>query len=136
VAEHPGSFGIKSLFRHLGYSQRDYTEFRRVLHQLFDSSEIERRGKRRLFIPQKEVIIEGILRLTPHGYGFVDRGDMPSVFIGAREARKACDGDRITVSVFDSGHEAGPEGRILEVDDPRGGYLRSTIATGFPCWAD
>lgn len=63
----------------------------------------------------KPKIVRGTLRLTPHGYGFVDReGD--SIFISAREARKAFDGDRVEVAITDRGHRAGPEGLIVGID--------------------
>ena len=119
LSSHQGSFGIKRLFKQLGYSQKNYTEYRKILHELLDSGRIEQRGKRRLFLPEKEKAISGILRLTSHGYGFIDREGESSVFIGAREARKAFDGDLIKVAVHHSGHEAGPEGLILEVDSSK-----------------
>jgi len=53
--------------------------------------------------------------LTSHGYGFIDRKE-GSVFINAREARKAFDGDIVEVVLIDTGHASGPEGEILSVD--------------------
>jgi ribonuclease R len=67
--------------------------------------------------------VKGVLRLTARGYGFIDRQDGSSVFISAREANKAFDGDLVQVELHDSGHEAGPEGRNLQADRSRRSLL-------------
>jgi ribonuclease R len=63
--------------------------------------------------------ISGILRLTQHGYGFVDLEEDASVFIAKSEAQKAFDGDLVKVEVHDRGHAAGPEGHILSIQSER-----------------
>ena len=107
---------MKGLFQQLGLPRRDFEEYRRTLHELIESGELAHAGKRKLTAPHKLKFIEGILRLTPHGYGFIDREEGSSIFISAREAQKAFDGDRVKVEVRDRGHAAGPEGAIVEVD--------------------
>lgn len=114
-----GSCGVKRLFRQLGFPQRIYPEYLQIIHELLENGQIEQRSKRRLFLPKKEKIIRGTLRLTTHGYGFIDQPGKSSVFINAREARRALDGDLVTVAVHDKGHPEGPEGVILEVDAER-----------------
>ena len=115
LTDRPGLYGIKGLFRELGLSRKRYNEYRQTLHNLLDNGQIVHLGRRRLAVRKKPKIIQGILRLTPHGYGFIDRQE-DSIFINAREARKAFDGDLVEVEVIDRGHEAGPEGRILNVE--------------------
>lgn len=63
--------------------------------------------------------ISGILRLTQHGYGFVDLEEGASVFIAQREAQKAFDGDLVKVEVHDRGHASGPEGFIVGIESDR-----------------
>lgn len=117
LALHPDrSLGAKALFRVLGLHRKDYTQYQSVLNRLMESGQVEQKGKRRLRIQTSHPLTQGTLRLTQHGYGFVDQDDGSSVFIGAREARKAFDGDIVTVEVTDSGHASGPEGRIVRVD--------------------
>ncbi|TKJ41777.1 hypothetical protein CEE37_04195 [candidate division LCP-89 bacterium B3_LCP] len=116
ISENPGAFGIKHLFRYTGIPQREYSEYRRVLHALLDEGKIEKHGKRRLFPKQELEVLKGKLRLTQHGYGFVDRNDGSSVFISAKQASKAYDGDIVEVSLHDTGHKSGPEGTVVSID--------------------
>ncbi len=71
----------------------------------------------------------------------MDRENEPSIFISAREAEGAVDGDRVKVEIHDRGHEAGPEGRIIDIDrskrplllgrlQRRGGRWMAEIKTG------
>jgi len=117
LAENPdAAFGTRELFRHLGLRRKDYEDYRWTLHQMMDSGEIQRLSKRHLSAPRTPQTATGILRLTARGFGFVERPGEPAIFIAAREAEKAFDRDRVTVEVHDRGHEAGPEGRIVEVE--------------------
>ncbi|HDH57605.1 MAG TPA: hypothetical protein ENF16_03240, partial [Bacteroidetes bacterium] len=100
LTDRPGLYGIKGLFRELGLSRKRYNEYRQTLHNLLDNGQIVHLGRRRLAVRKKPKIIQGILRLTPHGYGFIDRQE-DSIFINAREARKAFDGDLVEVEVID-----------------------------------
>lgn len=114
-ARSESSYGAKELFKRLGYSRNLYDEYQEVLHQLLMIRKIEKVGKRKIRLSKQKEIISGILRLTPHSYGFVDRDHNSSIFISAHEARNALDGDWIKVELHDRGHEAGPEGRIVEI---------------------
>lgn len=113
--QNPGDLGAKALFRELGLHTGDYDEYYRALSQLVENGQVQRQ-RRRLSLPQKSPLITGIIRLTQHGYGFIDLQEKKSVFIPAKEAQRVLDGDRVTVEVKNRGHEAGPEGRIVEVD--------------------
>ncbi len=99
--------------------RRDYEDFQRTLRQLIESGEVIRRGKKKLTLRQQPELVTGTLRLTAHGYGFVDRENGSSIFIKAREADKTFDRDAVKVEIHDSGHQAGPEGRIVEVETER-----------------
>ncbi len=140
MRESPGVFNIKSLARHLGYGRKRYDQYRETLQQLISQGRIVRLRGGRLQVQEKPKITSGKLRLTRHGYGFLDRTE-GSVFISAREARKAFDGDLITVSLHDSGHSEGPSGQILDVDPEsrlpllarlrrRGGEWLAEVKTG------
>jgi ribonuclease R len=108
-------YSARELFKHLGYSRKVYDDYQEVLNQLLKIRKIEKVGKRKFRIANKREIVSGILRLTPHGYGFMDRNRNSSIFINAREASGALDGDWIKVELHDRGHEAGPEGHIVEI---------------------
>jgi ribonuclease R len=136
----PRVFNTKSLFSHLGYGHNRYDEYREALQQLMSQGRVVRLKGGRLQAKEEPKITSGKLRLTKHGYGFVDRVD-GSIFINAREARKAFDGDLITVSLHDSGHSEGPSGQILKVDPEsrlpllarlrrRGGEWLADVKTG------
>lgn len=113
-----GALGVKGLFRRLNYHRSQYGEYRATLHQLLENGQVVRIGRRRLGIPRKQETFRGRLRLTPHGYGFVDRAN-DSIFISAAEARQAYDGDEVEVSVVDVGHSAGPSGQIINIDESK-----------------
>ncbi|MBU0518253.1 VacB/RNase II family 3'-5' exoribonuclease [bacterium] len=131
---------MKGLFRKLDYHRNQYPEYRAALQHLIDNGQVIRIGRRQLGIPQKQKTVRGRLRLTPHGYGFVDREE-DSIFISAAEARQAYDGDEIEVSIVDVGHSAGPAGHIISVDEEkrlpllarlrhRGGETLADVKTG------
>ena len=70
--------------------------------------------------PKKELIIRGIIRMHPRGFGFLVPDD-PSkcsqdVFIPKHLTDNAVDGDQVEISVnLESQSEKGPDGKILSI---------------------
>ncbi|MFH1863172.1 MAG: RNB domain-containing ribonuclease, partial [bacterium] len=106
----------QELFRLAGLQHSDRAAFRYTLQQMLHDGLLERRSKRRLALPQSPKIVTGILRLTRHGYGFIDISSDESVLIPAREARQAFNGDRIQIEVIEGRSSEEAAGRIISVD--------------------
>jgi ribonuclease R len=109
-------FTLKSLFQRLGLKQRYFAEYRRTVRQLIAEGRIQQASNRRLSLCGKSDTITGIIRLARGGYGFIDQPDGTSVFIPIRDAKRALDGDSVTVKITHRRHQAGPEGQIIEID--------------------
>ncbi len=76
---------------------RDFSSF---LFSLIKSGDLFTTSDREYFIPKIEGTIEGIIRLNPKGFGFVDREDQASIFVTSQNTLGAMDGDKILIEFF------------------------------------
>ncbi|MCS7081588.1 MAG: ribonuclease R [Rhodothermia bacterium] len=129
---YPGRFfRAGEIARRLGQRTPQATqEVRLVLEALLQAGLIKRiKGKRFGYEPERRYL-EGILRLTPQGFGFVTPEEgAAEVFISPRHMGTALDGDRVRVALF--AHRASgakhPEGEVVEVLERRRRTLVGTV---------
>jgi ribonuclease R len=75
------------------------------------------RLKRQYFVPARSNILEGRFIASPRGYGFVspERGSSEDIFIPARYAGGALNGDVVEVLYREKGKKGKPEGRVIRI---------------------
>ncbi|MCX8041000.1 MAG: ribonuclease R [Thermodesulfobacteriaceae bacterium] len=87
---------------------------RKLIHQLVEEGKLEILKKRKFFIPQRDLIYKGKLRVHPGKFGFVETEEGKSIFIPPRKMKQALDGDIVLVRV-DKTTSKKPEGTIIRV---------------------
>ena len=108
----------RPLARAVGVSNNEYGTFKRRLKILADDGQIARHKGGRYGKAFKMARIEGILRMTGQGYGFVDREDGgDSVFVNRRNVRDAVHEDVVLVEIYAQEPGKSPEGRVLSVKE-------------------
>ena len=113
------SYRPKELAKQLGYgSSNIYRTFRAVLQELARQGVIHRvKGNRFSFKNEPTKTLEGYLRISRDGYGFVEiEGVEEDIFVPRNRIRAALDGDKVRILV----HEASSKddrsyGEVVEV---------------------
>ncbi|MCK5146246.1 ribonuclease R [bacterium] len=106
----------RPLAREMGIHNNEYGRFKHRVKALADEGVIARHKGGRYGKAFKIENIEGILRMTGQGYGFVDREDGgDSVFINKRNVRDAIHEDRVVVEIYAQEPGRSPEGRVVSV---------------------
>ena len=76
-------------------------------------------SKKKKKAASSSILVQGILKMNPRGFGFVTEiEDYPDVFIAKTALETAVDGDRVEVHVTCENRDGkGPEGRVSQVLD-------------------
>ncbi len=96
--QNPRSFGW--IARKLNIKQEDNRKFSGFLNNLVKQGELFTTRERQFYKPKVLETIEGVIRMTSKGFGFVDREDGESVFIGPGATNKAFDRDTVKINIF------------------------------------
>ncbi len=91
----------KQLAKELGYSDnRDYQEYLDVLRELDEKRLIARSDGGRYTYKPRPTTIEGVLKVNPQGFGFVDvEGHDEDIYVRESNMGTALDGDRVLVAL-------------------------------------
>ena len=89
------------LVRELNVPRGRNREFSSFLFQLEKDGTIMSNNKREYFVPKWEEEVQGIIRLNPSGFGFVDIEETGrSYFIAPNSVKTAMDGDEVSLKTF------------------------------------
>lgn len=105
---------LKEIYHFLNISSSSRSWIRKLVRQLVEEGKLETLKKRKFFIPQRDLIYKGKLRVYPGKFGFVETEEGKSIFIPPRKIRQALDGDIVLVRV-DKITSKKPEGTIIKV---------------------
>ncbi len=108
----------RELARALGVGEREYPEFRALIHEMLRGGRLVKLKRGRLAPPDPLNLAVGIFSQKSQGYGFVtvdERDDLAHVFIKAGQAGTALDGDRVLVRLSPEKTGPTPEGRVIKV---------------------
>lgn len=97
-------------------SDKEYSDLKELLHSLYTSGKLNRKGKRYTLLFDKNEI-SGTLQMTRHGYGFVipSLEGLEDIFISERNLGIAFHRDKVMVELFARNRKRRPEGAIVEV---------------------
>ncbi len=112
--QNPRSFGW--IARKMNIKQEDNRKFSGFLNNLVKQGELFTTRDRQFYKPKVLDTIEGVIRMTSKGFGFVDREDGESVFIGPGATNKAFDKDTVKINIFQDPTKAGAySGFVTEI---------------------
>ena len=124
------TYRSRGLAKEMGVTNAEYSLFKRRLRALADQDLIGRHKGGRVGKAFAMSMVEGVLRMTGQGYGFVDRDDGgQSVFVGKRGVHDAAHEDRVRVQVFAQEPGRSPEGRVMAVLERARDRLVGTFKT-------
>ena len=117
----PQGLQVAELTAALGFGRESRSQLRRLLETMVRSGEVEKLGRRYIKgidrAPSAEERIEGVLSVTPSGYGYVDYDQAyEGVRVEAHDFAGAIDGDRVAVALGGQsrGRSSGRVERILQ----------------------
>ncbi len=96
--QNPKSFGW--IAKKLNIEKKDNRKLSEILNNLVKKGELFTTRERQFFKPKILKTVEGIIRMNSKGFGFVDREDGESIFIGPGSTNKAFDRDTVKISIF------------------------------------
>lgn len=107
---------LQKIIRELGLSSKESPRVKRLLKSL-EGKGIIQRVRNRYFIPVKSDVVRGVFLTSGKGFGFVraEEGLEEDIFIPARFAEAAVQGDVVEVLHTQRGRKGKPEGRILRI---------------------
>jgi ribonuclease R len=107
---------LQDLFKELGVSRRERAKLEARLHDL-EKMKLVRRVKNCFLLPFESDIIRGRFETSGRGFGFVIPEGRPveDIFIPARFAKGALDGDDVEILFKESGRKGKPEGRVVRI---------------------
>jgi len=108
----------KELAKQLGYKDNlVFQQFQDVLSEMDEQNLIERAKGGRYSYRPRPTIVEGILRVNPQGFGFVEvEGREEDLFVREAKMKTALDGDRVIIGLAaPSRGERRREGEVLKV---------------------
>jgi ribonuclease R len=116
MQENPYPISIRALGHRLGVKADQRPRLRKMVRELYKSGKILRIKGNRYGLARKMDLIVGRIRVHPNGFAFVvpDEGGS-EIYINARSAREALDGDKVAVRVEKMGIKRSLEGRIVRV---------------------
>jgi ribonuclease R len=112
----PYPVSVKTMGHRMGISADKRRDLRKMVRELHQKGTIIRIRGNRYGMTEKMDMVTGRIRVHPNGYAFVIResgGD--DVYVNARSAREAFDGDKVVVRVEKMGIKRTLEGRIVRV---------------------
>lgn len=116
LLEKNGPMEFRQLAKAMKVQMKYNKEFSKFLFSQVDSAEIFSTFDRKFFRPKFEGTHEGIIRIAPKGFGFVDIEDDMSIFILANNVNTAMDGDTVIVKYFkDNKKKDSLQGVVTEV---------------------
>ena len=89
------------LARKMSVPRNKNREFSTFLFGLVKEGTLFTTFEREYFVPKLTSGVEGIIRINARGFGFVDREDLPSIFVAAPNVNSAMDGDSVVMDIFD-----------------------------------
>jgi ribonuclease R len=116
MKENPYPVAVRTLGHRLGISPDQRAQLRKMVRELYKKGVILRIRGNRYGLSQKMDMVVGRIRVHPNGFAFVipDEGGK-DVYVNARSAREALDGDKVAVRVEKMGIKRSLEGRIVRV---------------------
>lgn len=91
-------------------------EFSNFLFNLKKEGEIFSTFDRKYYVPKFEGEHEGVIRMSPKGFGFIDLEDETSIFVLSSNTNSAMDGDKVKVKYFkDPIKENSLQGIVIDV---------------------
>ena len=116
LKEKKGGLSFPQLAGLLRLRGRSQTRLRAALRALEKKGQVRRKKDHYIFVPGHPVL-RGEFLSSGRGYGFVrpEGGDREDVFIPARYALGALDGDRVQITVKERGKKGKPEGQVVRL---------------------
>ena len=109
------SFRPKEVANQLGYRDNaDYRMCRELLEELESTGKIQRIKGNQFGLRPKSSMLEGVLSVHPHGYGFIRvEGATEDYYVKGRRMNVALDGDRVRFAI--AARKPGDERREAEI---------------------
>ncbi len=117
IAAHPDHpLKARALARELEITGSDYTRFREVVRSLLDSGKLVLGAGRALRLPAQSGMVTGVFRANPRGFGFVQRGAGPDLYVPRTRTQGAREGDQVVVRVLKArGRMPGPRAEVVKI---------------------
>lgn len=116
LLEKNGPMEFRQLAKAMKVQMKYNKEFSKFLFSQVDSADIFSTFDRKFFRPKFEGTYEGIIRIAPKGFGFVDMEEDKSIFILANNVNTAMDGDTVIVKYFkDDKKEDSLQGVVTDI---------------------
>ena len=116
MKENPYPISIRALGHRLGIRSDQRDQLRKMVRELYKKGMILRIRGNRYGLSQKMDLVVGRIRVHPNGFAFViTEEEGKDIYINARSAREAFDGDKVAVRVDKIGVKRSLEGRIVRV---------------------
>ncbi|MEM7417777.1 MAG: ribonuclease R [Gemmatimonadota bacterium] len=116
AASTTGPLKAKELARALRVSTHDYRNFRRLLRGMEERGVVHRVRGHRYVVTDERSTVEGKIRVTQDGHGFVrPSGPGEDVYVAAHKLDSAMDGDGVVVRIDRQPRGRNPEGSVLRV---------------------
>jgi len=109
----------EELMQRLAFPPQHQSILQRVIESLVEQKLIEEVNGRYAPVKARQILLSGIVRMHPRGFGFVQLTDTSTytddIFIPKHLTKNAIDGDSVEVIVNPEISEKGPEGKIVSI---------------------
>jgi len=107
---------LQHMFKELRVPRKERTKLEARIMSL-ENKKLVRRVKNRYFLPQQSDLVRGRFEASGRGFGFVvpEGRARPDVFVPARFAKGAMQGDSVEILYKEHGREGKPEGRVVRI---------------------
>lgn len=116
MKENPYPVSVRVLGQRLGVGPDQRAQLSNLVRELYRKGTVLKIRGNRYGLSQKMDLTVGRIRFNPNGFAFVTpEGTGKDIYINARAAREAFDGDKVAVRVDKMGIKRSLEGRVVRV---------------------